>query len=135
METKAIKIMEEIRNTKKFDEMSEVSSLAVGYTVAMLAVVASTDILVIVKEEVGGGNVSIRFIVDKETVDMAVEYDGETLEKTRNTIRDNAPLEHCIDAIINMVKKNHTHKDDSTRRFRRIHPDKFIGAGMVQMFV
>lgn len=135
METKAIKIMKEIRSTKKFDEMSEVSSLAVGYTVAMLAVVASTNLLIIVKEEVGGGNVSIRFIVDKETVDMAVEYDGETLKKTRNTIRDNALLTHCIDTIIDMVKKNRDHKDDSTKRAKHIHPNKFIGTGMVQMFV
>lgn len=132
---KAIEIMEEVRGTNQFDEMSETSSLAVGYTVAMLATVASTNLLVIVKEEVGGGKVSIKFIVDKETVDMAVEYDGETLKKTRNTIRDNVLLTHCIDTIINMVKKNRDHKDNSTKRAKHIHPNKFIGTGMVQMFV
>ena len=134
METNAIKVMDEIRKTNKFDEMSETANLTVGYTVAMLAVVDNTNLLVIVKEEIGGGTTSIRFIVDKETVDMAVEYDGETLEKTRNTIH-NALLEHCIGEIISTVKKNRVHKDDSTKRFRQVNPKKFIGAGMVQMFV
>jgi hypothetical protein len=131
-ETKAMAVMAEIRKTNKFDEMSTASILSMGYTVAMLATVADTNLLVMVKEEIGGGKVSIRFIVDKENIDMSLEYDGMTLNKTVDSIKDNPILRYQIDDIINTVRKNRK-TVVIYRDAKRTNPKKFIDAGMVQM--
>ena len=130
-ETKAMAVMAEIRKTNKFDEMSTASILSVGYTVAMLATVANTNLLVIVKEEIGGGKVEIKFIVDKENVDMSISFDGDTLKKNFDTIRENSILRYHIEDIINTINKNRKSKDFKTTK--RINPTHFAGVGMVQM--
>ena len=131
-ETKAMAVMAEIRKTNKFDEMSTASILSMGYTVAMLATVADTNLLVMVKEEMGGGRASIKFIVDKENIDMSMEYDGMTLKKNVDSIRDNPILRYQIDDIMNTVRKNRETTVNSGNA-KRTNPKKFIGAGMVQM--
>lgn len=130
-ETKAMEIMAEIRKTNKFDEMSTASILSVGYTVAMLATVADTNLLVIVKEEIGGGKIDIKFIVDKENVDMSMVFDGDTLKKNFDTFRENGILRYHIEDIINTISKNRKSKDIKTTK--RINPNNFAGVGMVQM--